>query len=117
MEEPLKQVIIVNEALKLPRGKLAAQVAHAAISAFLEASPSIQSRWLEAGMPKVVLAGENAAFLVNLETEAHLRSLPNSLIADAGRTLIPSGTITCLGIGPAPNSSIDQLTGNLKLLS
>jgi peptidyl-tRNA hydrolase, PTH2 family len=33
----MKQVIIVNEALKLPRGKLAAQVAHAALAGFLNA--------------------------------------------------------------------------------
>lgn len=37
-------------------------------------------------------------------------------IADAGRTQIASGSHTVLGIGPAPKSVIDQITGKLKLL-
>jgi peptidyl-tRNA hydrolase len=38
----LKQVIVVDDALRLPPGKLAAQVAHASVGAFLERFPS---RW------------------------------------------------------------------------
>ncbi len=32
----MKQIIIVNEGLKLPKGKLAAQVAHASVASFLD---------------------------------------------------------------------------------
>jgi peptidyl-tRNA hydrolase, PTH2 family len=53
----LKQVVVVNEALSLPRGKLAAQVAHAAVEGFINASNEVQRIWLEEGMPKVVLQG------------------------------------------------------------
>jgi len=35
---------------------------------------------------------------------------------DAGHTEIPSGTKTVLGLGPAPNNLIDQVTGDLPLL-
>ena len=38
------------------------------------------------------------------------------VIADAGRTQIEPGSLTVLGIGPAPKSVIDGITGNLKLL-
>ena len=47
----MKQIIIINEALMLPRGKLAAQVAHASMASFLSADPVDQKAWLESGMP------------------------------------------------------------------
>jgi peptidyl-tRNA hydrolase, PTH2 family len=112
----MKQVIVVNNELKLPKGKLAAQVAHAAVAAFLEASPADQQAWLEEGMPKVVLKVETAAELLQLEAAAENSAIPACLIEDAGRTVIPEGTITCLGLGPAEDENLDQLTGDLKLL-
>lgn len=36
----MKQVIVVNESLKLPKGKLAAQVAHASVAVFVDATES-----------------------------------------------------------------------------
>ena len=65
----MKQVILVNEELQLPRGKLAAQVAHAAVAAFLDATPEAQRRWLEDGMPKVVLRCESETELLALEAQ------------------------------------------------
>ena len=38
------------------------------------------------------------------------------IISDAGHTEIPAGTKTVLGIGPAPDNIIDQVTGKLSLL-
>src|SRR5690242_2241155 len=112
----MKQVIIVNNALKLPKGKLAAQVAHGAVAAFLEAADDAKQDWLEEGMPKVVLSVPSEEDLLRLETLAEERGFPHSLIEDAGRTVIPEGTITCLGIGPAEDEAIDEITGDLKLL-
>lgn len=112
----MKQVIVVNNALKLPKGKLAAQVAHAAVAAYLEAGLPAQLAWLDEGMPKVVLRAEDAAGLLRLQAEAVERGLPASLIEDAGRTVIPEGTITCLGLGPAVDEELNFLTGELKLL-
>ena len=51
----MKQVIVVNRSLSLPKGKLAAQVAHAAVGAFIAASAQAQMAWLQAGMPKIVI--------------------------------------------------------------
>ncbi len=113
----MKQVIVVNVALKLPKGKLAAQVAHAAVAAFLEASPIAKQAWLDEGMPKVVLKGDTVEELVKLHAFAVQSHIPACLIRDAGRTVVPAGTITCLGLGPAEDSTIDALTGHLKLLS
>lgn len=112
----MKQVIVVNQSLKLPRGKLAAQVAHGAVAAFLQSGAAARRAWLAEGMPKVVLAVPDAEALLRLEALAAGRGIPHSLIRDAGRTVIPEGTITCLGLGPAPDEALDELTGELKLL-
>lgn len=112
----MKQVIVVNESLKLPRGKLAAQVAHAAVHALLYASPEAQRAWLQEGMPKVVLRGDSDEELLELEKQAAQLGLPCGLIRDAGRTVVAAGTITCIGLGPAEASVIDQLTGAKSLL-
>ncbi|HKD73987.1 MAG TPA: peptidyl-tRNA hydrolase Pth2 [Ktedonobacterales bacterium] len=112
----MKQVIVVNRSLMLPMGKLAAQVAHAAVSAFLVALPDAQRLWLSAGMPKIVLQVEDEAALLQLERQAQSAGLPHYLIRDAGKTVLPSGTITCLGIGPASAEQIDAITGSFPLL-
>lgn len=38
------------------------------------------------------------------------------VIQDAGRTQIDPGSLTVLGVGPAPKSVVDKVTGHLKLL-
>jgi PTH2 family peptidyl-tRNA hydrolase len=112
----MKQVIVVNEALRLPRGKLAAQVAHASVAAMLEATADARRRWLEEGMPKVVLRCDSEQALLEIEAAAENADLPNALIRDAGHTVVAAGTVTCLGIGPARIEDIDALTRELKLL-
>lgn len=114
--EMLKQVIVVNEALKLPKGKLAAQVAHASVAAFLEATETVQQSWLAEGMPKIVLKIEDEAALLELRAEAERRGLPLRLVEDAGHTVVAAGTVTCLGLGPAEATTIDAVTGALRLL-
>ena len=112
----MKQVIIVNKSLQLPPGKLAAQVAHAAVAAFLATSLEIQQKWIGEGMPKIVLGVSDEETLLQLFDATQQAHLPTYLVRDAGKTILPAGTITCLGIGPAPEASVDALTGNLALL-
>lgn len=115
-DSAMKQVIVVNEALKLPRGKLAAQVAHAAVAGFLEASSEAQRAWLENGMPKVVVQCESEESLLDLQGLAEMARLPIAPIHDAGHTVVAAGTLTCIGIGPAERTRIDAITGALKLV-
>ena len=112
----MKQVLVVNSALALPPGKMAAQVAHASIAAFLSANNANREKWLDVGMPKIVLDGETEAQLNLLLGQAREAGVAVYLVRDAGRTVIPEGTVTCLGIGPAPDEEIDALTGALALL-
>ena len=112
----MKQVLVVNSALALPPGKMAAQVARASIAAFMIATNANREKWLDIGMPKIVLDGENEAQLNLLLRQAREAGVAAYLVRDAGRTLIAAKTVTCLGIGPAPKEEIDALTGELVLL-
>ncbi len=112
----LKQVIVVNISLNMPPGKMAAQVAHASVAALLKAASRTQMEWLSVGMPKIVLGGSEAAELSRLFSEAKNAAIPACLVHDAGKTVVPEGTVTCLGIGPAPADEIDRLTASLPLL-
>lgn len=110
----LKQVIVVRKDLKLSKGKLAAQVAHASVSA---AEKSKFSReWMAGGQKKSVLKCDDLEELLLIHAKAKKSGLPTTLIRDAGKTEIPTGTITCVGIGPAKEEDIDKITGELTLL-
>ncbi len=115
----LKQAIVVRTDLEMGKGKIAAQAAHASLSAYLEAertNPQDAEKWLEEGMKKVVLkvAGEKELFLYF--QQAKDMGIPVEIIRDAGLTQIEGGSATCFGIGPAPSEDIDKVVGKLKLL-
>jgi PTH2 family peptidyl-tRNA hydrolase len=111
-----KQCIVIRDDLKLSCGKLAVQVAHAAIMAFERADKSTAGQWRSEGQKKVVLRVANVQELFKLREDADSAGLPCAIVADAGLTEIPPGTITALGIGPAPSKQMDKVTGNLRLL-
>lgn len=111
-----KQCIITRSDLKLSPGKLAVQVAHAAVSAADRASPSDLKAWKCEGQKKIVLKVPTLQDLFIIRETARREGLPNALISDAGLTEIEPGTITVLGIGPAKDTQIDKITGHLKML-
>ena len=114
-----KQVIVFRSDLKLSKGKIAAQAGHAAVSAAQEAHIHHRgwwNAWLFEGQRKVTVKVKDEKELLELEEKAKELELPKALIVDKGLTEIPPGTVTCLGIGPAPAEIVDRLTGKLPLL-
>jgi len=111
-----KQCIVVRNDLKLTPGKLAVQVAHAAILALDRADKSTAVSWKSEGQRKVVLKIEDLKGLFLLRAEAERLGIASAIVIDAGLTEIPPGTITALGLGPALEKEIDKVTGNLGLL-
>jgi PTH2 family peptidyl-tRNA hydrolase len=114
-----KQVLVFRTDLQMGKGKIAAQAGHAAISAAQDAYVHHKKwwdAWLYEGQKKVAVKVQTEKELCDLEEAAEDFGLPHALIVDRGLTQIPEGTITCLGIGPAPSAMIDRLTGELKLL-
>ncbi|MEM4633927.1 MAG: peptidyl-tRNA hydrolase Pth2 [Candidatus Anstonellaceae archaeon] len=114
----IKQAIVVRMDLKMGRGKLAAQVAHASVLAYLKASkqnPSVCAKWIEEGQKKVVLKVKGEEELLGLY-EKMKRQVPCEIVRDAGHTQLEPGTITCFGAGPEEEEKIDAYLKGLKLL-
>ena len=115
----MKQAIVVRSDLKMSKGKIAAQVAHASLSAAdlaRQKKTSWYEVWKEGGQAKIVLKAESEELLVGLFQKAKTAGLPASLVEDRGLTQVEPGTVTCLAVGPGPESTVDGVTGKLKLL-
>jgi peptidyl-tRNA hydrolase, PTH2 family len=101
-------------------GKIAAQCSHATLAcykALQRQSPSpLLRRWERHGQAKVALQVKSEDELLELQAKAMSLGIVAEVIADAGRTQIAAGSHTVLGIGPAPKSVVDLVTGHLKLL-
>lgn len=112
----MKQVILVRADLKLPKGKMAAQCAHASTAALLKSYKSDIEKWQSEGMKKIILKVKDLDELLKCKKEAEGLGLITVLIEDAGKTVVKPGTVTCLGIGPDEEKMIDRVTGKLKMV-
>lgn len=130
-KDKTKQLILVRKDLKMPVGKLAAQVAHASLMSFLNAcciekdkrktsygvfAFSCEEEWLNNASTKVVLSVKNENQLLKYQKIADENAIPNALITDLGRTCFDNQeTVTCLGVGPFDNETLDKLFKRLQL--
>ncbi len=114
-----KLAVVIREDLALSPGKVAVQVAHAAVSCALSARRRQKAwfrAWMDEGQRKVALRAEDLDALHDLAQRAKALGLTAKMITDAGLTEVPPGTTTCLGIGPGPEEQVDKVTGQLKLM-
>src|SRR3989338_11177716 len=110
----MKQVILVRDDLKMDKGKLASQVAHASLEAALKSNKL--KEWKSKGTKKVILKVKDKEELLKYYRLAKQNKLTNALIKDAGKTFFKKPTITCLAIGPDKEEKIDKVTKELKIL-
>jgi PTH2 family peptidyl-tRNA hydrolase len=116
----LKQVIIVRKDLGMTCGKIAGQVAHAAIMA-MEKTRIYNPNWVadwkdEYGQIKVVLKVNSYSELNEYFIDIINAKLPVVKVHDAGKTQLEPNTVSCIGVGPVPAESIDRIVKDLKLL-
>ena len=117
--EGFKQVIVVRSDLKMGRGKMAVQVAHASVlgvDKVKKSHPEWHRGWLAGGQAKIAVKVRSLDELVRVKKEAEKAGLPVVVVEDRGLTQLSPGTVTCIGIGPAPSGRLDPVTGGLKLL-
>ncbi|GAB7355678.1 hypothetical protein MBLNU459_g6382t1 [Dothideomycetes sp. NU459] len=119
LSEECKLVLVVRTDLGMTKGKIAAQCSHATLACYktlLRQSSPLLRRWEGYGQAKVALQVKSEEELEVLQAQAVSLGICAQIIHDAGRTQIASGSATVLGVGPAPKSKINEVTGHLKLL-
>jgi peptidyl-tRNA hydrolase len=122
LDHPTSAALVSNaDSWYLATGKIAAQCSHATLACYktlVRADPShpVLKRWERLGQAKVALKIDSEDDMLMLQAQAISLGLCAQVIHDAGRTQIASGSATVLGIGPAPKSKINEVTGHLKLL-
>mmetsp|Transcript_25186 Transcript_25186/g.35289 ORF Transcript_25186/g.35289 Transcript_25186/m.35289 type:complete len:182 (+) Transcript_25186:135-680(+) len=116
---PYKMLLIVNQELKMGKGKIAAQCCHAAVGCYKRASkqcPNGVNAWEHTGCAKIAVKCPTQAEMEEIAARAYERDIPLYLVEDAGRTQIAAGSRTVLGLGPAPTSVFEDITSHLKLM-
>ena len=113
----MKQVILVRNDLKMPKGKTSAQCSHAAVEATLKSDKENIKEWKKDGMMKAILRVDSEKELLQYNQMAKDSGLVTALITDAGKTFFKEPTRTCLAIGPDDEKKIDKITGKLKLIN
>ncbi|KAI8188755.1 Peptidyl-tRNA hydrolase 2 [Colletotrichum sp. SAR 10_65] len=125
--EECKLVLVVRTDLGMTKGKMAAQASHATLACYKSlskaatrdpssAAAKILSRWERLGQAKIAVQIKDQNEMLELMGKARSLGITAEVIADAGRTQIEAGSLTVLGVGPAPKSLVDQITSHLKLL-
>ncbi|KAI1471896.1 PTH2-domain-containing protein [Daldinia caldariorum] len=126
-DEECKLVLVVRTDLGMTKGKIAAQCSHATLACYKTLSRAAQrnpsspearllQRWERRGQAKIAVQVKSEGELRELRAKARGLGLTAEVIQDAGRTQIDPGSLTVLGVGPAPKSLVDSVTGSLKLL-
>lgn len=116
-----KMVFLVRTDLNMGKGKIASQVAHAAIQLYkasLKNKNPYLNMWLTWGQPKIVLKvyKDCETTLNNIYKDALNNNLMTCKIYDSGKTQIESGSLTVVAIGPGRVVDIDKITSQFKLL-
>lgn len=137
--EELKLVLVVRSDLGMTKGKIAAQCSHATLACYKSLqrnNPALIQAWESRGQAKIALKAENEDELLLMEAQAKslgvcARSIQDACVvfplrkdlysvtvtenhAFSGRTQIAAGSRTVLGVGPAPISIVNKVTGHLK---
>jgi PTH2 family peptidyl-tRNA hydrolase len=119
----VKQVIVVRKDLNMRKGKLAAQVAHAAMKWIFDNNESdklgelSENKWATERFAKIVVSCDSEEELKSLMFKAEMANIDVYPIVDAGLTEFHGvPTLTCCAFGPDFSEALNEITGNLKLL-
>lgn len=111
-----KQAILIRNDLKMPKGKMASQAAHASLESALKSKKEILNSWRSEGAKKVILKVDDKKELISYIRKARRNKLQTAVIKDAGHTFFKMPTTTAGSIGPAEEQLVDSVVAELKLL-
>lgn len=114
----MKQVILVRTDLKMRKGKLAGQVAHASIGAARLVSDNQVETWIDKhDQRKIILKVSSLEELKDYKEKCIKAGLDCVYeVANKGDNQIPLDEITCLGVGPTEDEILNEIFKDLKLL-
>lgn len=112
----MKQVIVLRKDLNMRKGKMVAQGSHACLYAYLKTPKEVRDAWFNQRQTKICVSVDSEEELFAIHKAAEAAGLPSVLILDAGLTEFKEPTYTAVGIGPAEDDAVNQITGKLKLL-
>lgn len=123
MEDEYIMYLIINNDLKMGKGKIASQTCHAAckVTRILERykpTPKYYKDWEKNGEPKIVLKATEEQ-LNELADEYPANEIDDTwcvTIRDAGRTQIKSNSLTVIAFRPIMRKVVPALIKGLKLL-
>jgi PTH2 family peptidyl-tRNA hydrolase len=124
-----KQIIVVRRDLNMRKGKMCAQVAHAAMM-FLTRNNSAENPmqvhvelskpeadWLQNSFTKIVVGVDSEDELNAVVYAAHEADVEVHVCIDNGTTEFHGvKTMTCAAFGPEDEEVLNKITGHLKLL-
>jgi len=130
-----KQVLVIRKDLKMRKGKIASQAAHASMKVFFDRIGVLvrkpegtsvitisdlhesEIEWIKGLFTKITAYVNSEEELIAIHEKALEAGIPTSLITDAGKTEFKGvPTKTAAAIGPFHSEEIDKITGNLPLL-
>jgi len=111
----LKQVIVINDDLKMSPGKIASQAAHAAVgAAFNTARADAVQDWMHA--PTKIVLRASARQMLGVIKRAKRRGVRVYKFVDAAPTTENTeNKMTALAIGPLMSNKFANITGHLEL--
>jgi len=134
----VKQVIVMRKDLNMRKGKMVAQGSHASMKVFFDrmfhkrlTGTSLDDggleyeiemtkemkEWKDNIFTKICVSVDSEQELKEIYESASEQNIPCAIIEDCGLTEFNGvPTLTCCAIGPADAETIDNITGNLKLL-
>ena len=118
MKRDIKMVFFVRRDLKMGKGKIGSQCAHASIGLYkklLRRQNNLLNDWEKSGSKKIVLKVDNESAFGDILVYCEKHNILNHTVVDAGKTQIEANSQTVLVI-IEENKKLNNLTRKYKLM-
>jgi len=120
----MKQVFLINQDLKMRKGKIAVQVAHGEVFYMYEKFTTHQYgsmhdnyiKWMKDGIMKKVVLKATEQEIRDIVIQLRRKDIWERVVVDMGLTQVEPNSLTCLVVEPLPEEQCNELFGHLKLL-
>lgn len=102
--------------LEMPLGKALAQAGHAYVGALFSAPREVAEVYMANSQQKITKKAKNLKTIERAAEECQRAGIPCYVVRDAGRTVFPEPTVTCIGIGPVMRAQLPKFVEKLQLL-